>query len=112
MSNLELTPHNLESHPWNSPEVDVENSPLCFGSVAAVAARRDDVGEGVEVEIDDVLKGLCGGAVAETVGHGVGPCGVFGLQGEQVGDGVVPALWAAAPVLGPAAADAAGGALA
>lgn len=96
----ELTawPQHLSTARWNSPEVGVENSPLCFGSIAAVAARRLDVGECGEVEIDDVLERLGGCAVAQAVGQGVEPGRVLGLQAEQFGDGVVPALRPAAAV--------------
>ena len=48
----------------NSPESSGRNSPLCCGSVSAVAARRFDGGEVIEVELDDLLERLCGGAVA------------------------------------------------
>jgi hypothetical protein len=34
----------------------------------------------------------------EAVRQGVAPGGVFGLQGEQLGDGIVPALRAGSPV--------------
>ena len=68
------------------------------GSVTTVTTRWLDDGEGFEVEIDDLLQGRCGGTVAEAVGQGVGPGGIFGLQGEQFGDGSAPAPWSAAAV--------------
>ena len=46
-----------------------------------------------------------GGGVAQTVRQSVVPGGIFGLQGEQLGDRVVPALWAGAPVGWPPVAD-------
>jgi len=83
-----------------SPKAPLENSPLRFGSVTAITTGRDDRGEVVEVEIDDGLKRLGGGAVAQAFGQGFGPGDIFSLQGEQSGDGVTPTLGAAAPVGG------------
>src|SRR3954452_11891958 len=88
-----------------SPEVPTENSPLRYGSIASKATRRLDVGEGVKIEFDDGLESLGGGAVAKVVGQGVAPGGVFGLQCEQFGDGVVPSLWSGASIGGSAIAD-------
>ena len=80
------------------------------GSVAPEAAWRlggDDV---VELEIDDGLEGLPGGAVAGGVGDCVEPACIVGLQGDELGDGGVPSLRAGAPVGGSAeAADGGGG---
>ena len=55
-------------------------------SVATVAARRNDVGDDFEIEFGDGLERLGGRAIGESFGLLV-PCGVFGLQGEQFGDG-------------------------
>jgi hypothetical protein len=76
-----------------SPKVPTENSPLRYASIASKAARRLDIGKSVEIEVDDGLQCLCGGAVAEAFGRCVSPGGVFGLQGEQFGDRIVPSLW-------------------
>src|ERR1700704_731493 len=81
-----------------SPKVPAENSPLRYASIASKATRRLDVSENVKIEIDDGLESLGGGAVTEAVGQGVAPGGVFGLQGEQFGDGVVPSLRSGASV--------------
>ena len=80
-------------------------SPVHRISVTAEAARRDDRLEFREVEFGDGPQGLGCGGVAEPVGQGVVPGGEFGLQGEQFGDGVVPALWPGAPVGRPPIAD-------
>ena len=88
-----------------SPDVAVENSPLRCGSVASISAWRFDVGEGVEIEVDDGLQGFGGGGVVQAFGQGVGPGGVVGLQREQFGDRVVPALGPGAAVGWPAVAD-------
>lgn len=71
-------------------------------SIAAVAAWRFDCGEviEIEIEIDDGLQGGGGGRVAKGVRQSFAPGGVFGLQGEQFGDGIAPALWSGAPVGG------------
>jgi hypothetical protein len=74
-------------------------------SIATVAAWRLNANQNIEIEIDNGLQGFGGSGVAETVRQGVVPGGVFGLQGEQPGDGVVPALQAGAPVGWPAVAD-------
>jgi hypothetical protein len=76
-----------------SPKVPAENSPLRYASIASKATRRLDVSEDIKIEFDDGLESLGGGAVTEAVGQGVAPGGVFGLQGEQFGDSVVPSLW-------------------
>jgi hypothetical protein len=89
-----------------SPKVPAENSPLRYASIASKATRWLDVSEDVKIEIDDGLESLGGGAVTEAVGQGVAPGGVFGLQGEQFGDGVVPSLRSGASVRWPAIADA------
>jgi hypothetical protein len=59
---------------------------------------RHDRCEVGEIEIDDRLEGDVGRGVAEAVGQDIMPGGVVGLQREQLGDGVAPALRAAAPV--------------
>jgi hypothetical protein len=87
------------------PKVPAENSPLRYVSIASKATRRRDVGEDVKIEIDDRLESLGGGAAAKIIGQGVAPGGVFGLQGEQFGDGVVPSLWSGASVGRSAIAD-------
>ena len=48
--------------------VGVENSPLCFWSVASVASGWNDGGEIAEIEFDDGVEGFCGGSLAEAVG--------------------------------------------
>jgi hypothetical protein len=63
----------------NSPESSGRNSPLHSDLVTAKSPRRSDIGEGIEVEIDDLLKRLGGGAVAQAFGQGVGPGGILGL---------------------------------
>ena len=88
-----------------SPKVPAENSPLRYASIASKATRRLDVSEDVKIELDDGLESLGGGAVAKAVGQGVAPGGVFGLQGEQFGDGVVPSLWSGASIRRSAIAD-------
>jgi hypothetical protein len=88
-----------------SPTVPAENSPLRYASIASKAARRLDFGENVKIELDDGLESLGGGAVTKAVGQGVAPGGVFGLQGEQFGDGVTPSLWSGASVHWSAIAD-------
>ncbi len=74
-------------------------------SIATEAAWRLDVDEVVEIEIDDCLQGVAGGGVTQIVRQNVIPGGVFGLQGDQPGDRVVPTLCARAPVGWPPVAD-------
>lgn len=51
-----------------------------------------------EVEIADGLQGIGDGAVVQFGRQGVQPGGILGLQCGQIGDGVAPALGAAATV--------------
>jgi hypothetical protein len=88
-----------------SPKVPAENSPLRYASIASKPTRRLDVSEDIKIELDDGLESLGGGAVTKAVGQGVAPGGVFGLQGEQFGDGVVPSLRSGASVRRTAIAD-------
>ena len=73
-----------------------------FSSIASVAARRLDVSEGREVDIDDGFErvGCC--AVSQAVWECCEPVGVLSLQCEQSADGVTPTL-GAAPSIGRAA---------
>jgi hypothetical protein len=74
-------------------------------SIAAEAAWWHDCLEFREVEIGDGLEGFGRGGVAEPVGQGVEPGNEFGLQDEQLGDRVVPALWPRASVGRPSIAN-------
>src|SRR5271154_2211377 len=67
-------------------------------SISSVTAWRHDVGEFIEIEIDNRLQSRGGRTVSEVVRKCVAPGGVFGLQGEQLGDGIAPALWPGASV--------------
>ena len=71
---------------------------MSAGSIASEAARRLDIAEFVEVEIDNGLQRLPCGAIAGGFGHSGEPIGVFGLQGEQFGHRVLPSLDPRAPV--------------
>ena len=46
----------------------------------------------VEIEINDRLQCLTGGALAQRFGHCLEPSDIFHLQGEQFGDRCVPTL--------------------
>ena len=67
-------------------------------SITTVSTRWHDGSEFIEIEFDDGLQCLGGGTVAKAVGQGVAPGGVFGLQGEEFGDGVAPSLWSGASI--------------
>jgi hypothetical protein len=54
-----------------------------WGSIAPVTAGRHDCGERVEVEIDNGLKGLRGGGIAQAVGQRIVPGYILGLQRDQ-----------------------------
>ena len=88
-----------------SPKVPTENSSLRSGSIASIATGRLNVGEGIKIEIDNGVQGLGGGAVAEAIWQGVAPGGVLGLQSEQFGDRVTPALRSGASICRSAIAD-------
>jgi hypothetical protein len=62
----------------------------CISSVAAVAARRLDRGQRVEINIDDDLKRLGGRGASKRVGQGFEPGGIGGLKFDQFSDGIVP----------------------
>jgi len=51
-------------------------------SITTVSTRWHDGSEFIEIEFDDGLQCLGGGAVAEAVGQSVAPGGIFSLQGE------------------------------
>jgi hypothetical protein len=89
----------------NSPESSGRNSPLHSDLITAKSPRWPDTGEVIEVEIDDRLKRLGGGAVAQAFGQGVGPSGILGLQNKEFSDGISPALWTTAAVCCRPAAD-------
>ena len=61
-------------------------------SIAPEAAWRLDAEEIVEIELDDGLQGGAGSGVTQIVRQDVIPGGIFGLQGDQPGNSVVPAL--------------------
>jgi hypothetical protein len=67
-------------------------------SIAAEATWRLDGDEIVKIEIDDGLQSGAGGGVTQIVRQDVIPGGVFGLQCDQPGDRVMPALRAGTPV--------------
>ena len=75
------------------------------GSVAAVAAGRDNVCECFEIEFDNGLERLGGRSAGEGFGQGLVPSGVFGLQGEQFGDGIIPSLGSGTFISGSAIPD-------
>ena len=60
-------------------------------SVTAIAERRLNRGDGVQIEIDHLLKCRRGGAVAQAFGQGFEPRGAFGLDRDHLGQRVVPA---------------------
>ena len=66
-------------------------------SVTAVSQRRLHRGDGLQIEIDHLLKRVGGGTVAQAFGQCLEPRGAFGLDREQYGQRVVPALRPASP---------------
>jgi len=73
--------------------------------IAAEALGRFDRLELVEVEVVDGLQRLGRGAFLKAFGQDLEPSAIFGLKGEQDGDGVVPAPNPAAVVAGSAVMD-------
>jgi len=67
-------------------------------SISSIAARRLDLGESIQVEIDDRLKRNPGSTVAEALGQRIEPCGTFRLDREHFSEGVVPALGPTPPI--------------
>src|ERR1700740_2053306 len=66
--------------------------------IAPEAARWQDGDQFVEVEIDDRLQCLAGSALLEVFGQSLEPLRVLALQDVEFGDGIAPALSAAASV--------------
>jgi hypothetical protein len=73
--------------------------------IAPEAAWRLDRRDLVEIEIEDGLQGVAGGAITGGFGQRLEPVAVFGLQRDQFGDGVVPALRPAAAIRRPTVSD-------
>jgi hypothetical protein len=74
---------------------------MVFGwvwSVASVSAWRFNGGEFVEVDIGNYLQSVGGRGGLEAIGDRLGPGGVFSLERNQLGNGVMPPLWPGAPV--------------
>jgi hypothetical protein len=88
-----VSPRRVTCSPGGEDRISVHGR-----SIASEAAWRLDAEEIVEIELDDSLQGDGGGGVAQIVRQDVIPGGVFGLQGDQPGDGVVPALCPGTPV--------------
>jgi hypothetical protein len=68
--------------------------------IASEAARRLDCGD--LIAIKDRLQGVAGGAIAGGFGKRFEPVAVLVLQRDELGDGVMPALW---PAVGDRPAD-------
>ena len=66
-------------------------------SIPPEATGRLDGEQFVEIEINDCLQCLTGGAVAQRFGHCLEPSDIFHLQGEQFGDRCVPTLGPSTP---------------
>src|ERR1700722_19699723 len=66
-------------------------------SVTTVSARRLNGGDGVQIEIDHLLKCCRGGAVAQTFRQSFEPLGAFDLHRDHLGQSVVPALASTSP---------------
>src|SRR6516164_11867442 len=76
----------------------------CLG-LRSISARRIDRHQLVEIEFDDRLQHLAGAAVAQSLRESVEPGGIFGLQGDELADGIAPALSPAAAVGGAPVVD-------
>ncbi len=66
-------------------------------SVTAVSAGRLNRGDGVQIEIDHVLKRRRGGAVAQAFRQGFKPRGALGLNRDHLDQRIVPALASTSP---------------
>jgi hypothetical protein len=67
-------------------------------SVSSVSAGWSDSGQFVEINIGDDLESFGGWGALEGIGQRLGPGGVFGLERDQLGHGVMPSLWPGAPI--------------
>ena len=66
-------------------------------SVTPVSAGRLNGGDGVQIEIDHLLKRRRGGAVAQAFRQSFEPRGAFELNRDHLGQRIVPALASASP---------------
>jgi len=66
--------------------------------IAPEAARWHDGDQFVEIEIDDRLQCLAGSALLKVFGQRLEPLRVLALKDDEFGDGIAPALSAAASV--------------
>ena len=66
------------------------------------AARRFEVGEFSEIEVDDSLQSFASGGVAHRFRQCLEPLLILALQGDEFGDSVVPTLQARASIDRPA----------
>jgi hypothetical protein len=73
--------------------------------ITSEAMRRLNGEELIEIEIGDGLQRLAGGGVTQRLGQRFEPLRVVGLQSDQFGHGVTPALMTAAAIDRPAVAD-------
>jgi hypothetical protein len=80
------------------PRIAGRKFPASLRSISAVSAWRLDAKEITEINLGDGLQDCGCGGVAQTVWQGVIPGRIFGLQGDQRCNGVVPALQAGAPI--------------
>ena len=72
-------------------------SPGDFRSVAPVSSRRLNGGDGLQIELDHLLKRRRRGAIAEAFGQDVEPRHALGLNRQHFDERVVPALCPASP---------------
>ncbi len=80
------------------PCIAGQKFPTSLRSVSAVSAWRLDAEQLTEINLGDGLQDRGCGGVAQTVRQGVIPGRIFGLQVDQHGNGIVPALQAGAPI--------------
>jgi hypothetical protein len=71
---------------------------VVIGSIAPEAMRRLNGEKLIEIKVDEDLQGFAGGSVTQGLGQRLEPLRILALQGDELIDGVVPALMAAAPI--------------
>jgi len=88
----------LEALPLTAASSERRGSDGELSSVPAIAARRRDRRQSIEVEFNNGLERVGGRGATQRLWQGLKPGGVGGLKRQQFGNRVVPALWPGPPL--------------
>ena len=91
----------VAGHPLDGCDLYISSCVWSSSGIALIApeaARWHDGDQFVEVETHDRLQSLAGSALLKVFGQSLEPLRVLALQDDEFGDGIAPALSAAASV--------------